>query len=359
MGRIAVLRIFNCNLLEGFSFVELVIINRETGQNRSVRGSLPSATTLQELLEQFHEIQTEWGRHYRWWREIEAADDPLTNQASGVVQAIKAALDDWLDSEDFRRIREDIIRCYRQLERLTIQTDNQDLERLPWSRWNVIDNDWDSSGVEVALANNPRRYENQLRKPVNILAILGSDTSTNSPENREHPIFVNLLNLLSKLTRILGFQGIIESVMNQNGMLPENQDSNINLSVDKKLIQNLPGAKTVLLERPTLDQFHDALDNNWDILFFAGHGQRIEEGDDARLHISETESVTIENLIFSLRDATEKGLKIAIFNSCWGLGIPRQLSDHNISIPYLIVMREPLHDRLAHKFLERKLQKIW
>ena len=34
---------------------------------------------------------------------------------------------------------------------------------------------------------------------------------------REHPI---LVNLLSKLTRILGFQGIIESVMGKNGMLP-------------------------------------------------------------------------------------------------------------------------------------------
>ncbi len=46
----------------------------------------------------------------------------------------------------------------------------------------------------------------------------------------------------------------------------------------------------------------------------------------------------------------KKGLKLAIFNSCDGLGLARKLVD--LRIPYAIVMREPVPDIVAQKFLQ-------
>ena len=43
-------------------------------------------------------------------------------------------------------------------------------------------------------------------------------------------------------------------------------------------------------------------------------------------------------------------MKLAIFNSCDGLGLARNLAD--LRIPYTIVMREPIPDIVAQHFLE-------
>jgi branched-chain amino acid transport system substrate-binding protein len=300
MSKIAVLRILNGNLEQGFQGVQLEIIDPNTGTSQLFGGSLPSSITLQQSLQEFRDAQTEWGRYYRWWRVIEPPDEDETDTDPDLNQRVINALNDWLRSQDFLPLRDALNLNLNQLERLTIQTDNQDLERLPWSRWNVITN---HPNVEVFLGKNPKKYQGKLRKPVRILAVLGNCT-------------------------------------------------NINLSVDEEFIKYLPGAKTKTLRQPTRAKFNNALEDDWDILFFAGHSQTNEQGDDAILHLNDTESVTIGDLIPYLQSATIRGLKIAIFNSCNGLGIPRKLSEQNVNIPYLIVMREPIHDKLAHKFLE-------
>jgi hypothetical protein len=47
-------------------------------------------------------------------------------------------------------------------------------------------------------------------------------------------------------------------------------------------------------------------------------------------------------------------LKLAIFNSCDGLGLANELAD--LQIPQAIVMREPVPDRVAQKFLQHFLK---
>ncbi|OZH56154.1 hypothetical protein AFK68_00025, partial [Hydrocoleum sp. CS-953] len=47
-------------------------------------------------------------------------------------------------------------------------------------------------------------------------------------------------------------------------------------------------------------------------------------------------------------------LQLAIFNSCDGLGLARQLA--KLHIPAIIVMREEVPDVVAHKFLQDFLQ---
>jgi hypothetical protein len=50
-----------------------------------------------------------------------------------------------------------------------------------------------------------------------------------------------------------------------------------------------------------------------------------------------------------LERAVERGLQIAIFNCCRGLGLADRLSD--VNLPYIIVMREKIPDRVAQQFL--------
>ena len=52
---------------------------------------------------------------------------------------------------------------------------------------------------------------------------------------------------------------------------------------------------------------------------------------------------------YALRTSVSKGLKLAIFNSCDGLGLANSLSD--LGIPQIIVMREPVPDPVAQSFL--------
>jgi hypothetical protein len=55
-------------------------------------------------------------------------------------------------------------------------------------------------------------------------------------------------------------------------------------------------------------------------------------------------------LKYALKTAVEKGLKIAVFNSCDGLGLARELAD--LKIPQILVMREPVPDKVAQEFLK-------
>lgn len=57
-----------------------------------------------------------------------------------------------------------------------------------------------------------------------------------------------------------------------------------------------------------------------------------------------------------MRSANALGLKLAIFNSCDGLGIARDLAD--LQIPNIIVMREPIPDEVAQKFVKNFLPRF-
>jgi hypothetical protein len=94
---------------------------------------------------------------------------------------------------------------------------------------------------------------------------------------------------------------------------------------------------------------------NWDILFFAGHSQSrsLEHGTCGYLQINAEEQLTIAQLRHGLRKAIGQGLQLAIFNSCDGLGIATNLAD--LDLPQMIVMREPVPDRVAQEFLKHFL----
>ena len=58
----------------------------------------------------------------------------------------------------------------------------------------------------------------------------------------------------------------------------------------------------------------------------------------------------------ALKRAVAQGLQLAIFNSCDGLGLVRELAAAAVPLPVAIVMREPVADQVAQYFLKYFLQ---
>jgi hypothetical protein len=105
---------------------------------------------------------------------------------------------------------------------------------------------------------------------------------------------------------------------------------------------------------PQPEKLNDQLwEKGWDILFFAGHSSSQKKG---QLQLNQTDSLTLEQLRYALKKAIAQGLKLAIFNSCDGLGLAHDLAD--LHIPQVIVMREPVPDRVAQEFLRHFLARF-
>ncbi|MHC5729113.1 MAG: CHAT domain-containing protein, partial [Nostoc sp.] len=129
----------------------------------------------------------------------------------------------------------------------------------------------------------------------------------------------------------------------------------IDTQADQALLQQCNNAEVSFLVEPQRQQLTDHLwGKNWDILFFAGHSSSQGNGESGRIYLNKTDSLTIGELKYALRKAIENGLQLAIFNSCDGLGLARELAD--LQIPQMIVMREPVPDQVAKEFLKYFLQ---
>lgn len=196
-----------------------------------------------------------------------------------------------------------------------LHTGHDLLKRLPWKEWDLFTKYQEN--VELVLS--PPEYEvTTIRLPTNqgkvrILAILGDSTGIDHKE-------------------------------------------------DRKVLEELRAkcAEPQFLVEPELSEVHNKLDREqWDILFFAGHSD--SQTGTGRLFINSREEdgmncLTIDDLKHKLPAAIHRGLRLAIFNSCDGLG----LVDHLISlgIPQVIVMREPVPNRVAIEFLKYFLEKF-
>ncbi|NEU83746.1 CHAT domain-containing protein [Nostoc sp. UIC 10630] len=127
--------------------------------------------------------------------------------------------------------------------------------------------------------------------------------------------------------------------------------NNIDTNTDKELILKLEkqGAEILVLKEPKRETLHKLWDEPCDILFFAGHSESQENGKKGIIAINPNDNLDLEEIPQTLKSAISKGLKLAIFNSCDGLGLAQRLADLNL--PYVIVWREPVPDKIAHKFL--------
>jgi energy-coupling factor transporter ATP-binding protein EcfA2 len=219
------------------------------------------------------------------------------------AEIIKQSLMTWLQADSFRLIKE---QCLTQLTpgdevRVIIRTTEPQLRKLPWHLWYLFES-YPDAEVAFSSLSSQRFKRSEHRSNIRILIILG----------------------------------------NSEG---------INVAVDEKLLkQYCQKAETVVLVEPTPAELNAHLwdDKGWDILFFSGHSRT--ESTKGRIFLNRTDSLTMEELRYGLQTAVRGGLQLAFFNSCDGLGIAAELE--SLYIPQIIVMREPVPDRVAHQFLK-------
>lgn len=222
-------------------------------------------------------------------------------------------LNSWLNSESFRPIKEKLLKQLKldDTVRILVKTDDIWLRRLPWQLWDFFE---DYSLAEVALS--APEYE----------TLPSSKTATATKDK----------------VRILAILG------NSEG---------ISIDKDRELLEKLPDAQITFLVEPQRSQLSEQLwEQNWDILFFAGHSCSQEDGETGHIFINQAERLTINELRYALKQAIKGGLQLAIFNSCDGLGLARQLEE--LQIPLMIMMREPVPDKVAQEFLKHFLTKF-
>ncbi|MCS6943294.1 MAG: CHASE2 domain-containing protein [Geminocystis sp.] len=244
--------------------------------------------------------------------EIEFEEEDLshisTHDFEEVSARLKSEFNRWLDSPSFAST-EAKIRSHLGIHdeiNLILETDNDEFRSFPWMIWDFFD---DYPQAEIAIS--PKEYtqpivtKKQSHKYVRILAIIGNN------------------------------QGI-------------------NVEKDKEFLEGISRAKIRFLVQPSRRELEENLwdEKGWDILFFAGHSWRCSQQDNVPgyLAINSNEYISISNLKNALKRAIQLGLKMAIFNSCDGLGLAKQLAELNL--PQMIVMRFSVPDVVAQEFLK-------
>jgi CHASE2 domain-containing sensor protein len=318
MKRLVVLSLSQGNLYEGFPVVTSYIGEADNPYRMKFTASLPAAPEIPKLYRNWQSLYLAF-YHRPSLRigaaEIEDADDTfeieeayITNiseiDINDLSKQIEKSINLWLNSVEFRKIEQQLRTHLKPSEeiRFIIETNDDLLRRLPWHMWSFFN---DYPQAEVALGaleyQHPHRLQTtNKRNKINILAIFG-DTQE------------------------------------------------IDLSQDKTFLEKFStGAEIKFLVEPTLNKFNEQLwQQSWDILFFAGHSCSQDKG---CLQLNQKDIITLDQLKYGLKQAISRGLRLAIFNSCDGLGLAQQLQE--LHIPQVIIMREPVANVVAQEFLK-------
>lgn len=233
-------------------------------------------------------------------------DGKVAPSSEMLARQLREQLNVWLSpSQTFSDISSQLSQyLYSETEiHLSIRTDDFSLRKLPWHEWQV----WQDNcpGRDPAIA--PLSFR-----------------TTSAPKPTAPKSAVEVLAILG-------------------------HSEGINLDEDRVLLAKLAAARVTFLVKPDRKTLHDRLwEREWEIVFFAGHSET--RGEEGRIYINPQESLSIDDLHWALKRAVDRGLKLAIFNSCDGLGLVKKLAD--LQIPKTIVMRDLVPDRVAHQFLK-------
>jgi len=307
MGKVVELNL-DGNLEQGLK-VNLAISTEGSIREVEIFGNLPPAPELQKI---YHL----WKLNYRSLNSsarisvkkitYNASIQKHKSECIELGIQLKQELNQWLNASGFQPIWHKFLEKVdtRETVRILIRTSNQQLRRLPWHLWELLAK---YPNAEIALA--PTNYErniaiSQNKRQIYILAILG-------------------------------------------------EGNDIDVIKDKKLlIEYLKYADITFIHSPSRQQLNQKLwEKKWDILYFAGHS--CTNNDIGVIYINSNETLNLEQLRYSLKKTVDNGLKLAIFNSCDGLGLASYLE--RLYIPQIIVMREFVPDLVAQEFLKHFL----
>lgn len=214
----------------------------------------------------------------------------------------------WLSSDlkEWQKIKNKIQDNLDQSDEIAfiIETDEAQLHQIPWHLWNLLLNKYSKAEVIFSIPEYQQTSNLKLTssKYLNVLAILGNSAGINTAQDRA------------------------------------------------LLLKKLSHAKIDFLVEPERKVLNDKLwSQGWDILFFAGHSGS-KNTTSGQIWINQTDTLTISEVKYALTTAVRHGLKLAIFNSCDGIGLAREML--SVGVPHIIVMREPVPDRVAQEFLK-------
>ena len=307
MNKLVILKLGEGDFEQGFPVI-LQIGDENARPTTEITGKLPPNP----------EITTDYFRWQSIYRNLrlpsrikglskQAHQPPTLEECQQATEEFKIRFNNWLTSDSFRPIREKLLEKLISEDniRILIQTKNVRSQKLPWHLWDLLE-----------------RYPK-------------AEIAISAPSYEK----IEKLEITSDKVKILAILGNSEGIDTQ---------------ADRKILEQLPNADITFLVEPERRDINNQLwEQNWQILFFAGHSitQANETG---KIYINQTESLTISELKYALKKAVKRGLQLAIFNSCDGLGLAREFAD--LHIPEIIVMREPVPDQVAQEFLKYFLE---
>lgn len=333
MGRIAILQIRNGTLGQGLE-VSFQVAEDGGAAEVALDARLPENTGIKGLYEcwreSFCQVASRYNRdrnnrdrHSRALEEEDDDDDDIIPEVGfsshrsyreEVIdcrewfQKLFANMRVWLQASPdpkWQRIREQL-----QLElgrnpdglRVVIQANEPALWKLPWFAWDVL-----QAHPQVGIAYAPLEFEKAVR-----------------PDGRSRRDRVRILAVFGN-------------------------SHQIDLEPDRLAIRSLDGVEVEFLDSPDARSLIQTLrdERGWDIFFFAGHSG--SDGETGQIEINENESLEIDQFQNAVGEAISHGLKIAIFNSCDGLGLAQRLA--HLRVPAIVVMQEIVPDVVAQSFL--------
>jgi CHASE2 domain-containing sensor protein len=314
MSKLIVLNLGKGNLHQGFPTIAAQLWQTDTPTPMQFTGGLPAAPQLEHLYQRWQQMYTALYATLGWRSrniaDFEIDEEDVTHISQGefdnLCEELQQSLNTWLNSSLFlnidRKLRTQLLPT--EEIRCIITAQSPQVLKLPWCLWQFFS---DYPQAEIALS--PPEY--------------GRSVKTNPKKTKGK-------------VRILAILG------DRHG---------IDIEKDQNLLRQLPNVELKFLVEPNRSQLTEQLwQSGWDILFFAGHSSSQGKG---RMLLNSGESLTIEQLKYGLQKAIAQGLQLAIFNSCDGLGLAQDLAD--LHLPQVIVMREPVPDRVAQEFLKHLL----
>lgn len=229
-------------------------------------------------------------------------------------ESVIKSLNEWLNCQDssWQPIRDELIAVLSHLQktgqeaRLFLDTEHPQLRRLPWQEWDLFKHRFPQAEVSVRLQTSrtkiqPIRQDAQVK----VLAVIGKSDGINTQFYEE----------------------VIKALEKKN-------------------------AQVTVLKQPNREELSQALreEKGYHLFVFSGHSSSHPNGTIGWLELKDQDAITIEEFKSSFRKAIQQGLQLAIFNSCDGLGLAHQLAE--LGLPRSIVMREPIPDEVAVKFLK-------
>ena len=299
-------------LRSGFALITMQLWNQDGQLIVKQQGSLIANPKLAELYQQWRSLYLAYYRSAPLRIEIVEDEHPLNfsrQEFDRLCQQLQDCLNSWLDNPSFFDIRWCLGIHLQPKEELQIVIETQTpLARdIPWHLWNFLQ---DYPLAEIALS-------------------LPAYKQTSSIKNSH-----------SSKIKVLGAIG--------NPL--ENE-----LETDKAIIQQIPQIQAEFLDRPTAAKFkHKIREKDWDIFFFAGHSY--SEAETGTIINQEDDTIELSTIEAAFKYSITRGLKLAIFNSCDGLGLAWSLA--KLNIPQTIVMSQPIADRVAQEFLKHFLTAI-